>query len=99
MHSVFICAPHLKTQYQTVYCPFKMATYSSSENAPEVITEWPINKYFLRVLPLPPLVSLARLSSVCAHMEKELVKCHRIFSSDLLTFFVASIFAIMFETT
>ena len=34
--------------------------------------------------PLPPLVSLARLSNVCAHMEKDLVKCHRILCSDLI---------------
>ena len=48
--------------------------------------------------PLPPLVSLARLSDVCAHMEKELVKCYRILSSDLLTFW-GQVFEIMFETT
>ena len=96
MHSVFISPPpppppFLNSVSDTL-CALMMATYLSSENEPELISEWPINKNFCVCLtPLPPLVSLARLSDVCAHMEKELVKCNRILCSDLLTFFGKSL--------
>ena len=84
--------PSFLNSVSDTLCALMMATYLSSENIAGVISEWPINKNFCVCLtPLPPLVLLARLSDVCAHIEKELVKCNRILCSDLLTFFGKSL--------
>ena len=39
--------PYFKTLYLTLFFPLMLATYSSSENAAGVNSEWPINIYFL----------------------------------------------------